>query len=175
MTTWGAHLVQRRNSKAGTDARAAISQLMDASYREHSELLYAMHELSRLISTRVDKHMAAVRVTHIQWWALMHIYEHDGPTQTELADIMQMGRASLGKLLERLESKRWIERRADKDDNRVRRVYLRHESVPVFAHMTEEGLFLFKAFLVGISGPEEARILAGIRKIKANAEAAAAL
>lgn len=147
---------------------------MDASYREHSELLYSMHELSRLISTHADKHMAAVRVTHIQWWALMHIFEREGLTQTELADVMQMGRASLGKLLERLEAKRWIERRPDKDDSRVRRVFLRHEATPVFAHMTDEGKALFRAFLAGISPAEEARILAGIRKIKANAEREAA-
>ena len=153
-------------------AREAIAELMDASYREHSELLYAMHELSRMISTRVDKHMATVRVTHVQWWALMHIYENDGPTQTELAEIMQMGRASLGKLLERLEAKRWIERRLDDSDNRVRRVYLRHEVVPIFTHMTEEGKALFTAFLTGISAREESQILSGIRKIKANAERA---
>jgi DNA-binding MarR family transcriptional regulator len=55
-------------------------------------------------------------------WALMHIYEQEGLTQTELAELMQMGRASLGKLLERLEVKGWIERRADASDSRVRRV-----------------------------------------------------
>jgi MarR family transcriptional regulator for hemolysin len=162
-----------KRKESAEPARDVIRALMDASYREHAELLYAMHELSRLISTHVDQHMASVRVTHIQWWALMHIYEHEGPTQTELADIMQMGRASLGKLLERLEAKRWIERREDKEDSRVRRVYLRHEAVPIFAHMTDEGKALFKAFLAGISGSEESRILAGIRKIKANAEATA--
>src|SRR5690606_30746852 len=116
-------MVRRRKSESQADAREVIARLMDASYREHAELLYAMHELSRAISTRVDKHMARVRVTHIQWWALMHIYEHDGPpTQSQLAEVMQMGRASLGKLLERLETKRWIERRVDKEDSRVRRV-----------------------------------------------------
>lgn len=167
-------MVRRRKSESQADAREVIARLMDASYREHAELLYAMHELSRAISTRVDKHMARVRVTHIQWWALMHIYEHDGPpTQSQLAEVMQMGRASLGKLLERLETKRWIERRVDKEDSRVRRVYLRHEVVPIFVHMTDEGKALFKAFLTGISRAEESRILAGIRKIKANAEATA--
>jgi DNA-binding MarR family transcriptional regulator len=161
---------QSKTAKVDTSASDMIRSMTDASYREHSELLYSMHELSRLISTHVDKHMASVKITHIQWWALMHIYEREGLTQTELADIMQTGRASLGKLLERLEAKKWIERREDEDDNRVRRVYLRKEVVPVFAHMTDEGKYLFRAFLAGISPAEEARILAGIRKIKANAE-----
>jgi MarR family transcriptional regulator for hemolysin len=166
--------VARRGEKAVTrSAREMIADMTDASYREHSELLYSMHELSRLISTHADKHMATVRVTHVQWWALMHIYEQEGLTQTELAELMQMGRASLGKLVERLEAKRWIERRADERDSRVWRIYLRAEVIPVFVHMTEEGKTLFKAYLAGISAAEEQRLLAGIRKIRRNAERSA--
>lgn len=164
----------KRNQPAATvSARETIRRMTDESYREHSELLYSMHELSRLISTHADKHLSRQGLTHVQWWALMHIYEQEGLTQTALADLMQMGRASLGKLVERLEAKRWIERRADETDSRVKRVYLRHEVVPVFVHMTDEGKALFKAFLAGISPAEEQRILAGIRKIRRNAEGSA--
>lgn len=107
-----------------SSVRDVINATVDASYRKHSELIYSIHELSRLISTHVDRHMSTVRVTHAQWWALMHIHEQEGLTQSELANVMQMGRASLGKLVERLETKNWIERRPDASDSRVRRVYL---------------------------------------------------
>jgi DNA-binding MarR family transcriptional regulator len=166
-------LAQRLAAKGAGSASDAIRSLTDTAYREHAELLYMMHELSRMISTRVDKAMSANRVTHAQWWALMHIYERgEGRTQTELADLLQIGRASTGKLLERLEAKRWIERRTDKDDSRVRRVYLRNEVVPIFKLMTEEGKRLFQAFLEDISATEEARLIAGLRKIRASAERA---
>ncbi len=123
-----------------------------------------------MISTTFDKAMTDHRLTHAQWWALMHIFEHEGATQTELAEILQMGRASTGKLLERLEAKHWIERRQDKTDSRVRRVFLRDEVVPVFQVMTAEGKRLFEIFLKGISSTEESRLIAGLKKIKANAE-----
>jgi DNA-binding MarR family transcriptional regulator len=160
----------KRPKPEPTSAREAIRALTDQAYREHSDLLYLMHELSRLISTRADKDLSKVGLTHAQWWALMHIYEHEGATQSELAEILQMGRAGTGTLLERLEAKKWIERRADAADNRVRRVYLRHEVVPVFRHMTDEGKALFRSLLAGLSPKEEASLLAGIRLIKANAE-----
>lgn len=153
----------------------AIWARRNTSYREHSQLLYMMHELSRLISTRVDKGMAAHRLTHAQWWGLMHIFEHEGATQSELAEILQMGRASTGKLLERLEAKRWIRRRPDSRDNRVRRVFLRAEAEPVFKLMSQESENLFAAFLKGISAAEELRLIAGLRKIKDNAEGEAQL
>jgi DNA-binding MarR family transcriptional regulator len=155
-------------------ASDAIRALQGTAYREHSSLLYTIHELSRLISTRADKGMAQHRLTHAQWWALMHIFESgEGKTQTELAELLQLGRASTGKLLERLEAKRWIERRDDASDSRVRRIYLTAAVVPVFKHMTEEGKRLFETFLEGISPAEEALIIAGLRKIKANAERSA--
>lgn len=147
-----------------------IRSVLDSSYREHADLFYMMHELSRLISVYFDKAMTHHRLTHAQWWALMHVFEREGLTQTELADLMQMGRASTGKLLERLEAKHWIERRSDAGDNRVRRVYLRAEVAPVFSMMTREAKGLFKAFLADISSSEEAGLLTGLRKIKANAE-----
>jgi MarR family transcriptional regulator, transcriptional regulator for hemolysin len=161
---------KRPKSESTQSARDAIQALTDPAYREHSDLLYLMHELSRLISIRADKDLSKVGLTHAQWWALMHIYEHEGATQSELAEILQMGRAGTGTLLERLEAKKWIERRADEADNRVRRVFLRHEVVPIFRHMTDEGRALFRSLLAGLSPTEEARLLAGIRKIKANAE-----
>src|SRR5688500_2812555 len=165
----GARLAKTKRG-AGQTPSDTIRALHYTAYREHADLLYSMHELSRLISTRVDKAMAAHRLTHAQWWALMHIYEHEGATQSELAEIMQMGRASTGKLLERLEAKHWIERLADDGDNRVRRIFLRHEVVPVFRVMTEEGRRLFEVYLKGISHTEEASLINGLKKIKGNAE-----
>ena len=153
----------------GVSARDVIRATTDASYRDHSDLLYLMHELSRRVSTHSDQHLAKAGVTHVQWWAMMHIYENEGLTQTQLAELMQMGRASLGKLVERLEAKCWIERRPDASDSRVRRIFLLHAAVPLFKHMTDEGKLLFKEFLAGISPAEEKRLLAGLRKIRGNA------
>jgi DNA-binding MarR family transcriptional regulator len=153
-----------------SDAGIAIRAMQGAALREHSELFYSIHELSRLTSARFDRGMAHHRLTHAQWWALMHVFEREGVSQTELAAIMQVGRAAAGKLLERLEAKHWIERRTDAADSRVRRVYLRKEVVPVFELMTREGKRLLQALLAGISAEEEARLLNGLRKIRANAE-----
>jgi hypothetical protein len=49
-------------------------------------------------------------------------------------------------------------------------VFLRREVVPVFRLMTEGGRRLFEVYLKGISAAEEARLRAGLRKIRANAE-----
>lgn len=137
----------------------------------HGRLLYIIHELSRLIATIFDQSMSRHKLTHGQWWAIMHIYENPGATQTDLAQIMQMGRASAGKLLERMEAKGWIERRPDPRDNRLRRVYLAEGVMPVFEVFGKEGLALFRQLLGNLDPEVEKTMLDGLRLIRANAEA----
>ena len=137
----------------------------------HTRILYIIHELSRLISTNFDQAMSSHKLTHGQWWAMMHINENPGASQSDLANIMQMTRASAGKLLERMEAKGWIERRPDPADNRVRRIYLADGAVPVFKQMGEEGLALFKALLGPLDPDDEMKLLETLRQIKANAQA----
>ena len=135
----------------------------------HEGLIYTVHELSRLTSVHFDRFMARHHLTHAQWWGLMHIYEQEGLTQTRLADLMQLGRASIGELLERLEAKGWIERRPDPRDNRVRRIHLRDAAVPVFLVMHGEGQRLFATWLKGVSAAEEEEALRVLRVIRGNA------
>lgn len=146
----------------------------DLNHVRHGELLYMMHELSRLISTYSDVEMGKYGLTHSQWWALMHITLHEGKSQSELARIMQMGRAAASKLFERLEAKGWIERRLDPSDSRVLRIHSAEAAVPATDVMRQHAVRQFALLLDGISVAEEQAVLAGLRRIKANAEAAIA-
>ena len=150
-------------------ASEAIRATTDASYRENSEVFYSIHELSRIISTYSDKAMAEAGITHVQWWALMHIYENEGLTQSDLAKLMQMGRASLGKLLERMEAKAWIERHSDVNDNRVRRVFVGSKAAPIYAVMTKLGRAIFQKFLAGTEPSEVHQLVSTLRKIRNHA------
>jgi len=158
--------------KVGTIEAFRAYERSQPRYTDHEELLYMLHELSRIISVHFDRAMAQHHLTHSQWWALMHIFQHEGATQSELAGIMQLGRASAGGVIERLEAKGWVERRPDPEDNRVRRVYLRDAAVPIFLLMNEEGQRVFKTWMEGIDRTSEAGLIAGLRRIKVNAESA---
>lgn len=136
----------------------------------HSRILYIIHELSRLIATNFDNAMLRHKLTHGQWWAMMHIIEHPGASQSDLASIMQMTRASAGKLLERMEAKGWIERRSDPTDNRVRRIYLTDGAVPVFQLMGREGVLLFQTLLGTLDSDTETRLLETLQQIRRNAQ-----
>ena len=152
---------------------AAYLKIVDAHPEtlSHGRLLYIIHELSRLISTNFDQYMAKHKLTHSQWWALMHLYANQGASQSDFAAIMGMGRASAGKLLERMEAKGWIERRPDPSDSRVRRIYFADGALPVFTLMGIEGSKLFHALLSDLGEKREMEVLEALQLVRKRAEA----
>lgn len=154
----------------GPSGAVSEPQGADGAWNDHGRLFTSIHDLSRLISLYFDAKMARHKLTHSQWWALMYISEHEGATQIELASYMQMGRASAGKLFERLEAKDWIERRPDERDGRLRRIFLKPDAISILEIMRNEGTNLFNDFLKGIDPAEEAAMLTGLLKMRANAE-----
>ena len=135
-----------------------------------SRLLYLIHTLSRLVSVRFDRAMARHGITHAQWWALANVYENEGATQSELAAIMQVGRASAGWLFQRLEDGGWIVRRDDPTDSRLRRVYLGDAAVPILKLMDREVPDLFETFFSDLSVAKERQLLTTLQLLRKKAE-----
>jgi DNA-binding MarR family transcriptional regulator len=59
---------------------------------------------------------------------LLHLWEQDGQTQSQLAENMCVQPPTVNKMLSRLEAAGLVERRPDPEDNRVSRVYLTAQS-----------------------------------------------
>jgi DNA-binding MarR family transcriptional regulator len=69
-------------------------------------------------------------LTRAQWLLLAHLYRADGLTQTELAETVDLERATVGKTLDRLEESDWVYRKNDATDRRVKRIYLTQKFGP---------------------------------------------
>ena len=67
-----------------------------------------VHDVSRLLRTLFDRRGRELDLTRSQWWALTAIYLNEGATQSELADFMELEKATVGRLLDRLAEKAWI-------------------------------------------------------------------
>ncbi|BAL27228.1 MarR family winged helix-turn-helix transcriptional regulator [Azoarcus sp. KH32C] len=99
-----------------------------AAQRRDIKLGYLIHDVSRMRRTVFDQLMKPLGITRAQWWVLAHLSRHDGMAQTQLADMLDVGKASLGSLLDRLEATGFIERRPDATDRRMKRVFLSRSS-----------------------------------------------
>lgn len=133
-----------------------------------ADTMYRIHEVSRLISIYFDRLVAVQGITRAQWTAIMHVSQNPGSTQTDLANIMQLGRAAAGKMFDRLEEKGWIERRADENDNRLRRVYSAEAAEALLGFIPEAANQLYEEFYKGMSEEQIETLYAALIQMRDN-------
>ena len=85
---------------------------------------FLIHDVSRLRRVVVDRALKPLGITRSQWWVLAFLSRRDGMTQTALASDLDLTKVAVGGLLDRMETAGFVERRADHNDGRARRVYL---------------------------------------------------
>lgn len=115
---------------------------------------FLIHDVSRLRRTVVDKALRPMGVTRSQWWVLANLSRHNGEgmMQTELAKVMDVGKVTLGGLIDRLETSGLLKRVADPSDRRAKRVV-----------MTPRGTKLLTD-IQGIAGQVNSQIMNGISR-----------
>lgn len=111
---------------------------------------FLMHDVSRLRRTVFDDFMHPLGVTRSQWWVLAYLSRQDGMIQSDLASALDLGRAALGGLLDRLESAGFLERRSDSTDRRAKRVYLSARGKQVIKEMSVASHEMSERILVGL-------------------------
>src|ERR1700752_3530290 len=85
---------------------------------------FLIHDVSRLRRVVVDRSLKPLGITRSQWWVLAFLSRRDGMTQTALATDLDLTKVAIGGLLDRMETAGFVERRADHQDGRARRVFL---------------------------------------------------
>ncbi|RJG03181.1 MarR family winged helix-turn-helix transcriptional regulator [Noviherbaspirillum sedimenti] len=146
------------NSKPESRKKEATENLLDAVIKD-VRLGFLMHDVSRLRRTVFDEFMKPLGVTRSQWWVLAYLSRQDGMIQSDLADMLELGKAALGGLLDRLENTGLIERRPDELDRRVKRVYLTSEGTQTIKKMRVKSQEMSERMLEGL-GLEDRHALA---------------
>jgi len=129
---------------------------------------FLIHDVARLMRTAHDRRMKPLGLTRSQWWVLNHLYFHQGISQTNLARLLDIERASLGRLLDRLESKDWIDRRPDAEDRRINRVYLSEAAGPTMQTMRLEAKRTLDEALACLSEDERDQMFDMLSRMKAD-------
>ena len=129
---------------------------------------FLTHDVARLMQNDFDRRVRALGITRAQWRVLMWVYRSPGVTQSELADTLEVQKAALGRMLDRLADKDWIERRADTDDRRIRRVHLSKEVKPLITTMRKIAADLRAAAMEGIPEQERDKFVDTLLQVKEN-------
>ena len=78
-------------------------------------------DVARLLRTAFDRRVRRLGITRAQWLVLTRLHRRPGASQSELAEMIEVEKATAGRMIDRLEAKGWVERRAQPDDRRIKR------------------------------------------------------
>ncbi len=86
------------------------------------EISFLISDVTRRLRALYDVEMSQLGLSRAQWRALIGVLRLKAPTQTDLADALDIGRASMGSLIDHLEKNGFAARILDPNDRRVWRV-----------------------------------------------------
>jgi DNA-binding MarR family transcriptional regulator len=95
--------------------------MMDAVYTKPGYLFRRMQQIA--VSIFVEE-CRAHDLTPVQFAALVAIHTHPGIDATRLSAVIAFDRSTLGNVIERMETKGYIERKPSREDKRVKLLYL---------------------------------------------------
>ena len=133
-----------------------------------SRLGFLMHDVSRLRRSVFDEFMKPMAMTRSQWWILAHLSRHDGMIQSDLANVLDIGKAALGGLIDRLEASGFIERRADETDRRVKRIHLTSKGTQIIAEMRSRSHDMSERILEGLNNESRHALVYMLSLVKRN-------
>jgi MarR family transcriptional regulator for hemolysin len=125
-------------------------------------------DVSRLMRTVFDRRMRKLGLTRAQWLALTRLHRRPGASQQELAGMMEIEKAPAGRIIDRLQDKGWIERRADAADRRINRIYLTDRGERIHAAMSPSAAATVEDALDDLSRQERDRLISLMLRVKAS-------
>jgi len=127
---------------------------------------FVISDVARLLRTVFDRRVRRLGLTRAQWLVLTRLHRRPGASQSELADMMEVEKATAGRLIDRLEAKGWVVRRAQTGDRRVNRIYLTPEAERVHKRIWRIAETTVDDALAGLSEREAGQLLKLLGRVK---------
>ena len=132
-----------------------------------------LNDVARLMRTRFDQRARMRGMTRAQWGILVMLSRQPGLSQNEMAAISEVEPITVGRLIDRLERRGFVERRPDPTDRRIRRLHLLPAAQPVLDEIARHREELYDAILSGIDSDQRERFVEALLQMKNNLNAEA--
>ena len=133
-----------------------------------SSIGFLISDVSRLLRRVYDRRVEPLGLTRSQWRVLVHVYRREGISQTALAQVLEIEKPTLGRLIDRLERKGWVERRVDDRDQRARRLVITERARPLIDQMEDLAEAVHDEALDGVPDAATDQLYVTLLAVKAN-------
>jgi MarR family transcriptional regulator for hemolysin len=129
---------------------------------------YVLKDTSKLYVQRFEERARELGLTLPQCRTLVYLARCEGISQVELASSAEIDPMSMVRILDRMELDGWVERRADPNDRRARRLYLKPMSKPLLQAIDRVSSATRDEALAGFSQQEADLLVAALEKVRHN-------
>lgn len=129
---------------------------------------FVMQDVARLMRRNFNRRVQDLGLTQAQWQILVRIGHMEGARQSQIADILEMQPISVARMVDRMESAGWVERRPDPQDRRAVNLYLTPKAEPILEEMRARGSQTKALALAGISEQERDTMMTILQKMRDN-------
>jgi MarR family transcriptional regulator for hemolysin len=133
--------------------------------------LILLNDVARMMRTRFDQRARARGMTRAQWVILARLSRQPGISQNEMATICEVEPITVGRLIDRLEARGLVERRADPTDRRIRRLHLLPAAQPILDEITSYRDLLSNSVFSGLDDRQHSQLVDTLLHIKTNLNA----
>ena len=133
-------------------------------------IAYKIQRLARLLRLHLTKFLqeAGADITPEQWFILFRLYEKDGQSQGELADKDLQDHPNVTRMLDALEKRNLVARRADPYDRRKSLIFLTEAGQQLLDQLLPLTIEERKKVLDGLTPTEITLFITVLARIEAN-------
>ncbi len=140
----------------GPSTRKRVNNPVKTGRDQGFRIGFLVHDVSRMRKVLFDQQVRALGITRSQWWVLAQLSRQpaEGVPQTELANVLDVGKVTIGGLLARLESAGFVSRQLDSGDRRAKLVMITDKGKALLHDMVRVSRRLDALIYRGMSGEE---------------------
>ena len=131
------------------------------------QLGFLLKDTTRRYTRRFEERAQALSLTLAQCRALLHLENNEGVSQKRLSELTELGPMTLVRILDRMESDGWVQRRFDPTDRRAHTLWLTPKSRPVLEHIARLVTETRAETLHGLSNEERAKLIELLERVHA--------
>jgi DNA-binding MarR family transcriptional regulator len=135
---------------------------------------YLLKDLGQLYTRRFEERAQTLQLTLLQCKTLAKLSKNEGISQARLAELAESDPMSMVRILDYMEAEGWLERRADPNDRRARRLYIKEKARPILDEIWRLADETRREFLGDLSGEECEQLIGMLERIHATARSIAA-
>ena len=143
----------------------------DLSSEEERHIGFLISDVARLLRTAFDRRVRGLGLTRSQWLVINRLHRRPGATQSELAEMLEVEKATAGRMVDRMEKKGWVTRRPDAADRRVNRLFLTADADLIQVRLAQIAERTVEDALALLSACEREQFSEGMRRVKRQLQA----